>query len=267
MLNISSPLEMPGILSSDTEMSYKIINNSILIYINKPHSSKISSFPYIYSYSILPKRSGKFQTTSIMRSSSYTAGTIKINPDLKTTLNLDILPPDPNFEVSIKYPDNLEAYVGDALDLSYIITYKGGYTNPAIYKLILDNDTEGLLIKRNRSFNETFMINKPILISCPIKCIRDGTYFLPSLWIGEMYYPIDQTITIVSFLNKYKDDLYNLISLILQLLALGIPIGFIVRRELKKIYFEVRSMSRSMEASQKERHCCIDKENQKDYKL
>lgn len=259
LLNFSSHVESSEIYFSQAKMNHEINKNVISIRIDRLSSSKTKLFSYVYKYSLIPKNSGAFKNTFAMR---YIDSAEK-TPDLQKTLNLDILPPDPNFEVSIKYSENLEASIGDKLDLHYIITYKGGYTDPANFELIFDNDTKALIPKYT-SLNKTFMVNRPTLIPYQIECIEEGTYFIPGLWIGEKYYPIYQTITIVSLFNKYKDDLYNILSIILQLLALGIPIILVIRRELEKIYSEVKEIRELIKLEHKERHCCIDK---KDLKL
>jgi hypothetical protein len=200
-----------------------------------------------YWYYIKPKKSGEFSTESVIRIMDDSRAGL---PDITYPLNIKVFDPDLRFEVkpvletNRVYADNFLYGLWpfkEKMKITYIIKFIGDAsgTYKSRIKAKMDDFTDDYyylgLSHKNLSLN-LLDFSKNDYVSCNIVIAYNNTgiYQIPSIWVNGQLYDFDKTITVDTFLERYKADITFFIGI------LGFLLGLVLNKELKgllkKIY-------------------------------
>jgi hypothetical protein len=171
-------------------------------------------------------------------------------PDITYPLNIKVFDPDLRFEVkpvletNRVYADNFLYGLWpfkEKMKITYIIKFIGDAsgTYKSRIKAKMDDFTDDYyylgLSHKNLSLN-LLDFSKNDYVSCNIVIAYNNTgiYQIPSIWVNGQLYDFDKTITVDTFLERYKADITFFIGI------LGFLLGLVLNKELKgllkKIY-------------------------------
>lgn len=190
------------------------INNTINITLENLTSKQI----LLYKYDIIPQMEGIFPSETIIRIGKEDS----TQSDLKSTLQIDTREAIPSFDVKVDVKKSKLSNI-DLENLTYIIEYAGGSTNPCCRPVRFDNESKELNFSHG-PINNSFSLHRTRLINATIKFLNPGTYYLPGIWIGERYYPFDKQIEVYDsfweFINTKIGAISQIFTVIISLIAL-----------------------------------------------
>jgi len=172
------------------------INNTINIAVDNLTSKQI----LLYKYDITPQKEGIFSAETIIRiGKEYST-----QSDLKLSSQIDTREAVPSFDVKVDVK-KLKLNKNDLENLTYILEYVGGSTNPCWRPIRFDNDSRELSFSHVGPIDNTFRLHRTKLINATIQYANAGTYSLPGIWIGERYYPFEKQIEVSDSWEFWKN--------------------------------------------------------------
>jgi len=168
----------------------------------------------IYWYYINPKNAGLYYTNTIIKSSVY-------RPNIDYPLNIEIIPPIPEFDVSLKLATD-RIFLNKPLSLIYDITYLGGgsdpcndistksdniYKNPSYYIYLDDcgRSTSDIITRNLPAISKRHTEQVAYFIKYPLT----GVFSVPGIWINGKHYGFESThITVDSPYSRYDVMLF-----------------------------------------------------------
>jgi hypothetical protein len=197
--------------------------NEILRFNTKSLGSKDRLF---YWYYVRPKKSGVFNTETILRIKDED---FKGWPDIIYPMNIEVGKPDYRFEVnpilgSTKVFFN-SSWIPDKwkkLDITYIIRYTGAASNTYLKNINVEVKSADGYLYGNNSARLNFNTNNIISLNRQISYNKTGTYTIPAIWIEGTPYLFKETVTVDepiirwwSMINSY----YTIIAALLLILV------------------------------------------------
>ena len=199
---------------------------------------------FIYWYHINPKKSGMFNTETIVR--IYDEDYRKW-PDIDILYPIEIDEQSSDFEVNPKY-DKYQIYENEILDVMYDITYRGIGPRFRCDDVLIELDKPNKYYYyvdefgvRNDDYKSafenysSFIMDKTVPIPIRIKYTRSGSYNLPGIWINGNHERLDNRVVTVDpetskwlYLLPIISIFFTFIILISTFIEL-----FLVHRELK----------------------------------
>lgn len=171
--------------------------NEILRFNIKRLGSKDRLF---YWYYVRPKKSGVFNTESILRIKDED---FKGWPDIIYPMNIEVGKPDYRFEVdpilgSTKVFFN-SSWIPDKwkkLDITYVIRYTGAASNTYLKNINVEVKSADGHLYGNNSARLNFDTNNIISLNRQISYNKTGTYTIPAIWIEGTPYLFKETVTV-----------------------------------------------------------------------
>jgi len=192
-------------ISGDRRYEYnaKCYNNSIIINETEvalkfdiQNLSKKELF--VYKYYIKPKKSGIFNTVTLVRSWGRS--------DTRYVSTIDVKDPDPKFEINPRLKEtSINIPFDKKLELVYDITYLGGASEPDLFnaKIKLENDMDYYDAKfNNDKQNQTINLTKykTAHLKSYIIFKEHGVFSVPGIYInGKLFNFKDTTIVVNDF--------------------------------------------------------------------
>jgi len=226
LLNISD--QMIYYLNFETSMLNKSQwnisdRNEILRFNIKSLGSKDRLF---YWYYVRPKKSGVFNTETILRIKDED---FKGWPDIIYPMNIEVGKPDYRFEVdpilgstrvffnSSWIPDKWKK-----LDIAYIIRYTGAASNTYLKKINVEVKSADGHLYGNNSVRLNFDTNNIISLNRQISYNKTGTYTIPAIWIEGTPYLFKETVTVDEPIIRWWgliNSYYTIIAALLLILV------------------------------------------------
>jgi len=197
--------------------------NEILRFNIKSLGSKDRLF---YWYYVRPKKSGAFNTESILRIRDED---FKGWPDIIYPMNIEVGKPDYKFEVdpilgSTKVFFN-SAWIPDKwkkLDITYIIRYTGAASNTYLKNINVEVKSADGHLYGNNSARLNFDTNNIISLNRQISYNKTGTYTIPAIWIEGTPYLFKETVTVDEPILRWWgmiNSYYTIIAALLLILV------------------------------------------------
>ncbi|MCX6678172.1 MAG: hypothetical protein NTU95_09550 [Methanothrix sp.] len=252
LLNISG--QMTYYLKFDTDKTNKNIWrvsdwNGIMRFHVKSLDSKDRLF---YWYYVRPKKSGAFNTESIIRinDEDYSGW-----PDIIKPLNIKVDDPDLRFEV-VPILEDSKVFVDPPwldtsmwgwmiptkwirLNLKYLITYTGSASTTYLDEIEVEmkpsdscrcyDKSRPLIDKNNLTTIENFRKDNTIFLDRQISYNSSGTYQIPAIWIEGSPHIFKDTVTVDNPVLRWYDIFNSYYTIITALLII------LVNKELKGI--------------------------------
>ncbi len=222
--------------------------NGIMQFHVRSLSSKDRLF---YWYYVRPKKSGDFDTESIIRINDED---YKGWPDIIYPLTISIGAPDFRFEVTpILTGSNV--YATSSLwnmlpqkwrttKIKYLITYTGSASNTYLGKIGVDVDPDegcqvyfnnGTEISLNQTIHMSFIDKNTRSLETMISYNNAGAFRIPALWIEGKPYIFEKTVTVDNPLTRLYDILNTYYTIITFFLAV------LVKKQLIGSYYNIKN--------------------------
>lgn len=200
-------------ISNDRIYAFKAQRNSKSIMINETEVALKFDFTkllkteiFAYKYYIKPKKSGNFNTMTLVRCWD--------NSDTKYISSIDVKEPNPLFDITPrpKYLKIIQSFYpfDQALDLVYDITYLGGASEPELHnaKLKLENDIDYYICSfSNKKDDDAKTMNftkyKTAHIPTNVKFNYVGIISVPGIYINDKLYNFKDTTIEVYTITGY----------------------------------------------------------------
>lgn len=146
---------------------------------------------FAYRYYIKPKKSGNFNTITLVRSYGQS--------DIKYISTIDIKEPNPQFEITPRPKDSELIRIFGPLDLAYDITYLGGASDPELNnaKIALENDTAFYICSFKGSDKSAKTMNftkyKTMHVNTKVRFKTNGKISIPGIYINDKLYNFRDT--------------------------------------------------------------------------
>ena len=197
--------------------------NEILRFNIKRLGSKDRLF---YWYYVRPKKSGVFNTESIIRIKDED---FKGWPDIIYPMHIEVGKPDYRFEVdpilgSTKVFFN-SSWIPDKwkkLDIAYIIRYTGAASNTYLKNINIEVKSADGYLYGNNSARLNFDTNNIISLNRQISYNKTGTYTIPAIWIEGTPYLFKETVTVDEPIIRWWgliNSYYTIIAALLLILV------------------------------------------------
>jgi hypothetical protein len=163
-----------------------------------------------YWYYVRPKKSGTFNTESIIRirDEDY-----KGWPDIIYPLNIEVGKPDYRFEIDPILKDS-KVYSNSwqwllrkwtRLDVTYIIRYTGEASNTYLKKINIEVTPGEGILSENKTEIEDFDNKDIISLNRHVSYDSTGTYQIPAIWIEGTPYIFKETVTVQDPISELRD--------------------------------------------------------------
>lgn len=170
------------------------------------------------------------------------------------TFKIEVKNTNPIFDIHF-IPPKLKVYDGVNSKFKYIALYKGGGPDESKYNITLDESVGGKITNSKQCIN--FRLNKFSDIVFNVTYDEPSRYLPPPISIEGQYYIADQIIEVDSSSDRVKQDIFNILSILLQMIGIAIALfvalglGYFAKNKLTAIMKKLQTIKDTISKSNK----------------